>query len=167
MKRTIILLVFLISFSIVQAQVDDVFWKQHKIIQIELDIENDCLKLLDTKKEKSNNKTSKCEVVNKQIDAYNARKLDAFLSFYSDSNEAYLFPDSLLGKGKKEQRIVFDDLFANAPNLHIEIIKRICFGDYVIDHEIATGIPRGKTVEAVEIYKVENNEITKVWVIYK
>lgn len=129
--------------------------------------ENDLSKILDEKRAHHYDKSCKCNIVQKQLEAYNSRDLETFLSFFSDSSEGYIFPDILVGKGKEEQRIEFTKLFANAPNLHAEIKERICFGDYVIDHEVVTGMPGGKTVEAVEIYKVEENLITKVWFIFK
>ena len=166
MKSWICILAFFFSFSLVKAQLDDVFWEQHNIHQIELDIENDQLDL-NNKRAHYYNKTNISDIIQQQVEAYNSHDLEAFLSFYSDSIEAYLFPDSLLGKGKEIMEPLFKELFDNAPNLHVEIINMISFGDYFISEEVATGMPGGETIEAVEIYKVENNLITKVWFIYK
>ena len=166
MKLWIYILPIIFSFSLVNAQLDDVFWEQHNIHQIELDIENDHLDL-NNKRAHYYNKSNISDIIQQQVEAYNSHDLEAFLSFYSDSIEAYLFPDSLLGKGKEIMEPLFKELFDNAPNLHVEIINMISFGDYFISEEVATGMPGGETIEAVEIYKVENNLITKVWFIYK
>lgn len=106
-------------------------------------------------------------IVQKQVEAYNSHDLEAFLSCFSNSSEGYIFPDKLLGKGKEEQRKVFKEFFANAPQAHAKIFKSISLGNYIINHEVATGMPGDETIEAIVIYKVEKNLITKVWFIYK
>ena len=166
MKLWIYILPIIFSFSLVNAQLDDVFWEQHNIHQIELDIENDQLDL-NNKRAHYYNKSNISDIIQQQVEAYNSHDLNSFLSFYSDSVEAYLFPNYQFGKGKEALRIEYGRQFKTSPNLHVEIINMISFGDYFISEEVATGMPGGETIEAVEIYKVENNLITKVWFIYK
>ena len=40
------------------------------------------------------------ELVQQQLDGYNALNIEAFMAPYSDSMEAYTFPNTLLVKGK-------------------------------------------------------------------
>ena len=43
-------------------------------------------------------------LVQQQLNAYNARGIDAFLAPYADDVELYQFPDKLIGKGKDAMR---------------------------------------------------------------
>lgn len=43
-------------------------------------------------------------LVQRQLNAYNARNLEAFLEPYSDDVELYQFPDKLISKGKEDMR---------------------------------------------------------------
>jgi imidazolonepropionase-like amidohydrolase len=97
----------------------------------------------------------------RQLNAYNAHNLEAFLYAYSDDVEVYNFPDELVFKGKEEMRKKYAFL-NNAPGLHAEIKKRIVVGNMVIDHERAT-LPGRGPVEVIAMYVIENNKISKVY----
>ncbi len=101
-------------------------------------------------------------LVQQQLNAYNARDIEAFLHPYSDSIEMYNFPDKLFMKGKEEMRKTYTDLFKNRPELHCELVKRTVIGRTSIDHERISGIGSAKS-ETVAIYKTENGKITKVY----
>jgi len=107
------------------------------------------------------------KIVQQQVNAYNAHDLETFLSFYSDSVAAYIFPNYPLGKGKEAFRLEYGRQFRTAPNRQVEIKERICLGDYVIDKEFTTGMAGCNTLEGLAIYKVEDNLISTVWFIYK
>lgn len=104
-------------------------------------------------------------LVQQQLNAYNERNIDAFLEPYADNVELYTFPDKLLGIGKEVMRKQYGEMFSQLPNLHCEIKKRIVNGNTVIDHESVSGIGQPKNLEAVAIYKIENNKIAKVYFI--
>lgn len=99
----------------------------------------------------------------KQLEAYNAHNIDAFVEPYADDVEIYGFPDKLLYKGKETMRKDYGEFFKNTPKLHCELKNRIVQGNTVIDKEYITGA--GKTFEAVAIYQIENNKIKKVYFI--
>jgi imidazolonepropionase-like amidohydrolase len=101
-------------------------------------------------------------LVQRQLNAYNARNIEAFLEPYSDDVELYSFPDSLTSKGKENMRKRYAGMFARYPDLHCEIRERIVQGRYIIDKEIISGVNVNKT-EATAIYYVENNKIEKVY----
>ncbi len=107
------------------------------------------------------------ELVSRQVEAYNQRDLEGFLSFYSPSVTIYAFPDKVQLSGMNEIREFYRNRFEGAPNLHCEIRNRIEFGDYVIDDELIIGIPGSEHVEAVLIYKVEDGLIRTVWIMRK
>jgi imidazolonepropionase-like amidohydrolase len=103
-------------------------------------------------------------LVQKQINAYNARNVEAFLEPYADDAEIYTFPDKPEGKGKEAMRKLYAAIFAKAPNLHCEIIGRIIQGNTVIDQESISGLGKTKMTGTV-IYQFENNKIKRVYII--
>jgi len=101
-------------------------------------------------------------LVQRQLNAFNARNPDAFLEPYADSVEIYDFPGKLLGKGKRAMTKMYADFFKTTPELHCEIIGRILQGNMVIDKERVSGVGDLKN-EATAIYYIENNKISKVY----
>ena len=105
-------------------------------------------------------------LVERQLNAYNSRNIDAFLEPFADDVELYNFPETSIGKGKEDMRKTYSVFFNKATNLHCEITKRIVLGNTVIDSESVTGIGNGKKpFECIAIYKIENNKIKKVYFI--
>jgi len=107
------------------------------------------------------------ELAQEQLEEYNARDIDAFLAPYAEDVELYTFPNELNTKGKSEMRKQYEQMFANTPDLHCELVNRIVNGNTVIDHERITGFSKGKAFEAVAIYKIGEGKIKKVYFIKK
>lgn len=107
------------------------------------------------------------EVVQKQLEAYNARNIEAFLATYADNAQLFELPDNLLARGTAELRERYTKRFADA-RLRAEIVNRIVVGNTVIDHErVRLTLPEGPgTVEAAAIYEVRDGKITAVWFRY-
>ena len=103
-------------------------------------------------------------VVQRQLDAYNARDLDALLAIYADEAEVYEHPSKLLARGSASLRERFALRFTE-PNLHAHLLNRIVMGNTVIDHErITRTFPEGAgTLEMVMIYEVQAGRIAKAW----
>ena len=99
-------------------------------------------------------------IVQQQLDAYNNRDITAFTATYSENIELYQFPDTLSSKGIEFLRSSYKQLFERVPNLHAKIKNRIVIGNKVIDEEEVTFGDR--IVNAVAIYEVQHNKITKV-----
>jgi imidazolonepropionase-like amidohydrolase len=99
-----------------------------------------------------------------QLNAYNARDIDAFLAPYAEDVELYDFPDKLISKGKEAMRKTYEGMFKTLKELHCEVTQRIIQGNSVIDHESVTGFG-GPVVKAVAVYQIENNKIKKVYFI--
>lgn len=99
-------------------------------------------------------------IVQNQLNAYNDRNIDAFLSTYSEDVQVFNFPDELLFKGRANMREQYADFFRNTPDLHCEIKNRIVIGNKVIDEEYIT--MNGTNFSAVAIYEVENGKIAKI-----
>jgi hypothetical protein len=108
-----------------------------------------------------NQETADAEsVVQEQLDAYNARDIDAFADTYSDDITLHNFPNQVTGKGKTAMKERYDTFFKNTPNLHCKIKNRMVIGNKVIDEEQVT--VNDSVVHAVAIYEVENGKIVKV-----
>jgi Uncharacterized conserved protein len=103
---------------------------------------------------------SPSKIVQKQLDAYNARDIDAFLDTYSENVKLYTFPNQLLSEGKTAMENQYGSFFENTPDLHCTIINRIVIGNKVIDEESV--MANGSTFSAVAIYEVANGKIVKV-----
>ncbi len=105
-------------------------------------------------------------VVQRQLDAYNARDLDALLALYSDDAEMFEHPSKLVARGSAELRQRFTFRFQEA-NLHAVLLNRIVCGSTVIDRERVTRtFPEGPgEIELVMIYEVNAGRITRAWTI--
>jgi imidazolonepropionase-like amidohydrolase len=99
-------------------------------------------------------------LIQRQLIAYNARDIDAFLDTYADNVELYDFPDTLVVSGKEKMRSIYDGFFKTATNLHCQIVDRIVLSNTIIDHERVKF--NDKVLEAVAIYEVKDGKIIKV-----
>ena len=101
-------------------------------------------------------------IVDAQLAAYNRRDLEGFLSFYAEDAVLADYPNQVTQKGKAEMRTRYQLRFSN-PSVHAEIIKRVTFGRFVIDHERVVAAPpaEGK-IEAVAIYEIKDGKIVRV-----
>ena len=106
-------------------------------------------------------------IVQAQLEAYNARDLDAFLATYAENAELFEHPSKLLASGMAQLRERYAARFAE-PNLHALVVKRIVMGNFVIDHEKVTRMfPAGPgTTDAVAMYEIEGQRIARVWFIF-
>lgn len=102
--------------------------------------------------------------VERQLEAYNARDIDAFMRWWADDCQYYAFPSTLLAGSAAEIRERHIERFKE-PDLHGTLLTRIVVGNVVIDHETVTRtFPEGKgEVDVVCIYEVENGKIAKAW----
>lgn len=106
-------------------------------------------------------------VVQRQLDAYNARDVDAMMMTYAEDAQQFEHPDKLLASGAVQLRERFAARFQE-PNLHAKLIQRMVMGNVVIDRETVTRtFPEGAgTVELVAIYEVQDGRIAKAWFIF-
>ena len=103
------------------------------------------------------------DLVQQQVNGYNARNIDAFLAPYAEDVEIYRFPNTLISKGKTKMIDTYKKLFEKTPDLHCEIVNRIINGNTIIDHERITGFSNKSIIKTVAVYKIEHHKITKVY----
>ncbi|HEX9391168.1 MAG TPA: nuclear transport factor 2 family protein [Usitatibacteraceae bacterium] len=105
-------------------------------------------------------------IVQRQLDAYNGRDIDAFMTNWAEDAQFFEHPATLLASGAaaiRERHL----LRFKEPNLHGKLIKRIAVGNKVVDQELVTRtFPEGTgTIEVIAIYEIENARIAKAWFI--
>lgn len=110
----------------------------------------------------ANSAPTPAEIIQRQLDAYNARDLDALLATYAPDAEQYALHGDLLARGHAEMRVRFAERFAE-PDLHALLIHRTVMGKVVADHELITrNFPEGRgTVEMLCLYEVADGLISK------
>jgi hypothetical protein len=106
-------------------------------------------------------------LVQQQLDAYNARDIDALMATYADDVQVFEHPATRLAANAQELR-ERQMLRLQEPNLHAKLLNRIVSGNLVIDHELVTRtFPEGTgTLEMVAMYQVENDKIIKAWFVF-
>ncbi len=107
------------------------------------------------------------QLVSNQLDAWNSKDIDKFVEPYSDSVKVNAFPNTLNYVGKQTMKEKYKRFFESAPQLKCEIVKRIVFGNKIIDYERITGYKDNWVNEAVAIYTVTNNVISEVCFLNK
>ena len=105
------------------------------------------------------------ELVQQQLDAYNARDIDAFLKPYADDVELYNFPNQPISVGKERMRVSYGKLFKTSPDLHCELVDRMVMGNTVIDQERVTFRKGEPPLNAMAIYKIKDGKIAQVYFI--
>jgi hypothetical protein len=102
--------------------------------------------------------------VQKQLEAYNSRNIDAFMEWWADDCQYYEFPSRLLASGATEIRERHVTRFKER-NLFGTLIKRIAVANVVVDQETVTRtFPEGPgEVDVLAIYQVEQGKIAKAW----
>jgi imidazolonepropionase-like amidohydrolase len=99
-------------------------------------------------------------IVQRQVNAYNARNIDAFMSTYADDIKIFDFSGKMLFHGKAEMRKEYAAMFSHVPDLYCHIENRIILNNKIIDKENVRF--NSKTVQAIAIYEVEDGKIKKV-----
>lgn len=101
-------------------------------------------------------------VIQRQLDAYNRRDLDAWLATYAPEAEQHLLHAGLMASGIDAIRARMQRRFAD-PNLHAKLGSRTVMDNIVVDHEFVTStFPEGLgCTEMICIYEVHAGLIRK------
>ena len=106
---------------------------------------------------------SAVEVVQRQVEAYNHRDLNRFVSAYSDTIQIFRMPSvEPTISGKVQLAEFYATQRFNLPGLRAEIVNRMVLGDKVIDHERISGV-RDAPFEIAAVYQVLGESIERVW----
>jgi putative hydrolase of HD superfamily len=101
-------------------------------------------------------------VIQKQLDAYNAKDIEGWLGSYAQDAEQYTLHGERLARGHAELRSRIATRFME-PDLHARLLNRTVMENVVVDLEIITrNFPEGRgTIEMLCVYEVENGLIQK------
>ena len=105
---------------------------------------------------------SPADIVQRQVNAFNAHNLDALLATYAEDVKLYDFPDQLLATGRSALRAHYEKQLGPDSKVHWEVRKRMVAGNVVIDEVRWTGRADGKSTDGVGIYQVRNGLIQSI-----
>lgn len=103
------------------------------------------------------------DVVQRQVDAYNARDLVRFVAEFGDGVRVFRPPatePAISGKAQLAEYYAANRF--NLPALRADILNRIVLGGRVIDHERIHGV-RDEPFEVAAVYDVVDGLIRTVW----
>ena len=103
------------------------------------------------------------DVVQLQLDAYNARDLDRFVSAYGDDLRIIRPPAAAASiAGKAALAEYYATQRFNLVGLNAALLNRMVLGNKVIDHECISGA-RDASFEVAAVYEVDGGVIRAVW----
>jgi hypothetical protein len=102
------------------------------------------------------------ELVQRQLDTYNAQDLEGFLACYSSDVVVADFNGAVTSTGIAALRKRYGDLFAAKPQNHARLVNRIAVGNVVIDHEDVTRAPGEPSFQVAAIYTIKDAAIVRV-----
>jgi len=102
------------------------------------------------------------QIVQLQLDAYNAKDIEALLATYAVDAEHYVLHGERLARGHAEMRARFMLRFTE-PDLHARLLSRTVIGQLVVDHEMITrNFAEGLgTMEMLCLYEIHDQKIQK------
>ena len=107
--------------------------------------------------------TTPLEVVQRQLDAYNAHDLESFMANFSDTVKSYRLPAMEPAvTGKQELAKFYASERFNLPMLRAELISRTVLGNKVFDRERIWGV-KEEPIEMVAVFEVLNGLIETIW----
>ncbi len=99
-----------------------------------------------------------------QLDAYNARDIDAFAEVYAETIQLIALPSGeVFCNGIEELRARYGKQFHDHPELHCRLVSRVVCQPFVIDEEDVTGLRSDGPVHAVATYECRNGMIQRAW----
>ncbi len=105
---------------------------------------------------------SPLDTVQAQLEAYNAKNIEALLDSYAPDAEQHTLGGELLAKGREQLEARFLARFAE-PDLHAQLVSRTVIGNFVVDTELITrNFPDGKgVIELLCVYEVRDGRICR------
>lgn len=107
------------------------------------------------------------EVVDRQLEAYNNRDIEAFAATYHDDVEIHEFPGGLRFKGKETLITTYGPKFASLKRLQAVSLTRIVNNNILVDHELAESSSEDpkvvdRSIRVIASYEVIDGLIKRV-----
>jgi uncharacterized protein (TIGR02246 family) len=104
---------------------------------------------------------SAVDVVQRQLDAYNAQDIDAFCACFAADCMLSELNGVVTQQGTAAIRERYQTLFTTYPENHAALVNRVVVGNVVIDHEDIMRSP-SERLDAAAIYTVKDGLIARV-----
>jgi len=104
-------------------------------------------------------------IVNRQVETFNAKDLNGFLSCFSDSVAVNNYPNKNLYTGRIKMKENYGEHMSNNFNTKVEVVNRIIKGNILIDEEIVK--ENNETYHQAAIYEVADGQITSMSFIHE
>ncbi len=106
--------------------------------------------------------TSSAEIVQGQLEAYNAQDVDAFCKFFSDDILITGYLGDVICEGMPAFKKRHEGIFSEFPNNKAELLHRIDLGGTVIDHEDVSRGNGDASFQVGCIYTITNARISRI-----
>ncbi|KQW72266.1 NTF2 enzyme family protein [Phenylobacterium sp. Root77] len=102
------------------------------------------------------------DVAEAQLEAYNAHDLDGHVACFADDVIVADLNGAVTISGIAAYRAKYQQVFADFPQNHAELLNRIVVGNRVIDHERVKRSQDADPFEVAAIYTVSDAKIVRV-----
>jgi hypothetical protein len=99
------------------------------------------------------------DVVERVLEALNARDLDAFVGCYAPDATIENGYDEVRARGHDQLRELYEKIFERFPEVHVDAGRRTDVGDFVVQEETVTG--RGGHESHVAVYLIQGGLIAR------
>lgn len=109
------------------------------------------------------------DVVDAQIEAFRARDVERFVSYYAEDASVVLFDGTPMFPDRQAMREQYSRLFADSPELRLTIASRMTAGEFVVDEEHESGVHFGDLpteMTALGIYRVIEGKIARLMLLF-
>jgi hypothetical protein len=101
------------------------------------------------------------EIVQAQLDAYNAGDVDKCCAFYAEDCVIGDLNGDVRQASRAALHARYTDLFKQFPQNNARLVNRVMVGNTVIDHEDVSRAPGGERFEIIAIYTIKNGLIAR------
>ena len=105
---------------------------------------------------------SGADVVDRQVEAYNAHDLEGFLACYAADVVVRSGAGEILLDGIDAVRQQYGSWFRDMPDIRAEVLHRLVRGSWVVDDERVSAPGAGLTMEALVAYRLRDSVIDRV-----
>jgi hypothetical protein len=106
---------------------------------------------------------SPSDVVDRQIEAYNARDSIEFAATYAEDVHVFFMPSLKLAvRGRSALQAHYSANVFTKDGLRAEVVARVVLGNKVVDHEVVHGLAP-QPLESLVVYEVAEDLIQAVW----
>ena len=102
------------------------------------------------------------DIAQKQLDAYNAQDLEAYVGFFAENCVIAPLNGTPSETSREAIKARYAKAFAQFPQNKAILKNRIAVGNTVVDHELVIRAPGGEQFEIIAIYTFKDGLISRV-----